>query len=601
MTASRPAAVVSALAALAATAGWAAAAAGQGAEGERACRLVLEPTTDSTESVSVEVAPDTYVTHVRGGLRWTCGNARMLADSAVRYENEGRLEMIGSADYRDSVRTLLADTVTYFEGEDRIVARGDVRLTRRATGSTLTGPEVRFHGVSRGELRRTVATGRPVMRIRRDTAAPDTARPVRVEGDRIVLLGEDEAHVRGDVEIRRPPGVEARSDSAVFHLDEETGELHGSPEVTGRSWRLTGRTIRTRFHDGELREVVAEGDARGRGEDFDLFASRIRARMAGREIERIWALGEGRPVAYSPPYRLSADSLEFRFRGGDLDEVRAVRRANAVEVGGQIPDEPRADVALGAGERSWVSADSIFLAFAGTGGRADSAPPRPAGPVRGGAADAGVPPPPAAADSTPVGGLVPVDSLVDVTGPPAGAAARPRAGADAARGASGAGDAGGGPGARGDGDGDGREIRTMRAVGDARAYYLLEPDEPGGRPPKHYQRGREIVVHFEGGEAVRLEGREAVGVHLDPSDERAGEAGDGAPGAADTVPPDTAAAPVADTVPAPPDSAGSPRPDSAAAPARDSAAAPRPDSTPVTPPDSTPTARAASTGEEGPR
>lgn len=474
------------------------AAAGQdGPARGRDCTLVLQATTDSTESVSIEVAPDTYVTHVRNGLRWTCGSARMVADSAVRHEQAGRLEMIGSVDYRDSVRTLLADTVTYFEREDRIVARGEVHLTRRATGSTLEGPRVVFLRATSREARRTVATGRPRMRIRRDTAASDTAPPVRVDGDRIVLMGDEEARVSGDVRIHRTD-VDAAADSAVFRLGEETGELHGSPEVMGGTWRLTGDTIRTRFEEGELREVTAVEDGHAQGEDFELFAPRIRARMLRREIDRLWAFGPSRPVAYSAPYRLSADSLAFRFRAGDLDELHAVGRADAVEVGDSVPDEPRADVALGAGDRSWVAADTLKIGF--TAGAADSAAAR--------------------ADSLPTGALA-ADSTAAADG------AGRRDDPDPA----GEGEGGAGPGRSGD-----RRIEVIRALGDARAYHLLESEEPDGRPGRHYQRGAEIVVHFEGGEAQRLEGTSAVGIHLDPTDDAPAAGGD----AGSPAPPDTA-------------------------------------------------------------
>lgn len=504
---------------------------------ERSCRLILQPTTDSTESVSVEVEPETYVTHVRGGLRWTCGTSTMVADSAVRYEGDGLLEMIGSVDYADSVRTLRAGRITYHEREDRIVAEEDVRLTRRATGSRLEGPRVEFLRVSGEEVRRTVATGRPRMWLRRDTAAADTAPPVRIDGDRIVLVGEEEARVRGDVVIRRRD-VEARSDSAVFRPEEETGVLRGGPEVTGESWRLTGRTIRMRFEDDELREVVTEEDGRAVGDDFELFAPRIRARMADGSVDRIWASGEQRPVAFSPPYRLTADSLEFTFLGGEIDRVRAVRDADAVEVGEERPEDPRASIPLTAGDRSWVAADTIVLAFASPVPRADSVTSPGADSLLPGADDPGAEDGPGgrAAPSVPAGeggraggGLAPADSLVDVTGPP------PPASPDTAGDARPAGGAGPGD----------REIETVRAAGDARAYHLLEPDRPGGRPAKHYQRGSTIVIHFEDGEAVRLEGTQAVGVHLDPTDEgpaaRPGPGRDSVPGGGPgAAPPDTA-------------------------------------------------------------
>lgn len=528
-------------------------------ERERTCTLVLEPTTDSTESVSIEVEPDMYVTHVRGGLRWTCGAARMVADSAVRYEQDGRLEMIGSVDYRDSTRTLVADSVTYFERADRMEARGSVLLTRRATGSTLEGPRVEFLRISGDRARRTVATERPLLTLRRDTAASDTSPPVRVRGDRIVLRGDEEARVRGDVRIRRPD-MQARSDSALFRMEEEVGELYGSPEVTGEAWRLRGETIRTGFEGGELRSVLAEEEAHATGEDFELFAPRIRARTEGREIERLWAYGEQRPVAYSPPYRLAADSLEFDFERGQIEELRALSDANAVEVGDEIPDEPRGGIALSPGDRSWVTADSITLRFAGPSAGADSAAAPGEGPAGVAVSDRAGTPTRVGADAGDPGILAPVDSLVDVTGPaPAAeetAAARPDSAPTGAEAAS----------AGRTGSADGRQLRTLRAVGRARAYYLLDPDEAGDPPGIHYQLGREIVIHFEDGEAVRLEGKDAVGVHADPTGEGApaGAPPDTSPPApGDTVPPPPADTAGRDTAPAPPDTTPEPRADAA--------------------------------------
>ena len=340
-------------------------AAGLGAqEGEpRNCRLVLQPATDSTRSVSVEVAPEQYVTHVSGGLRWTCGDARSRADSAVKYDRERRLVMIGAVDYEDALRTLTADTVTYFEIQDRILAEGDVRLLRKSSGATLEGPVVEFYRASGGPVRRTVATGRPRMRVYPDTAARDTADPVVVDADRIELLAGDEARARGDVVIRRPD-LDARADSAHFAMQEGTGVLYGSPRVEGEEVTLTGRTIRTTFTDGELEQVLAEEEATATGEGFRLFADRIRGRLRGREIERLWAFGEGLSVALAPPNRLAADSLAFVFSEGRIDTLRAVGSAQAVETGARDTTAVRRALPLGAGERSWVAGDTLVLAFA---------------------------------------------------------------------------------------------------------------------------------------------------------------------------------------------------------------------------------------------
>lgn len=458
----RAGAVLSALGTALALAGGAASARAQEVPGgPRACTLVLEPATDSTRSTTVEVADGQYVTHVGNGLNWTCGDARMYADSAVKYDREQRLKAVGSVDYRDSLRTLTADTLTYHEDEDRLVAEGDAVLQRRDRAAALAGPRIEFRRLASESERRTVATGRPRLTVRSGPSAGDTAGSTEIDADRIVLAGREEVRTRGDVVIRRPD-VTARADSAFFLLDAGRGRLYGSPEVAGRSFTLTGRTIETGFADGELDAVEARDSARATGEGFELLADTIRARLAERRIERLWAHGASRSVALAPPYRLSADSLAFRFRRGSLDTLRALREAEAVEVGDERPDRPRAPMPLAVGERSWLAADTLILSFA-----RDAA---------GGSEEEG-------------------------TGGDGGGPGTP---ADTA-------------GAAADGGEERTRVRRVRALGSARAYRVMEPRESGDDGPSlHYQRGRVIVIDFEGGEAVRVRGEQAIGVHLDP-------------------------------------------------------------------------------------
>lgn len=338
-------------------------AAAQEPGGQRGCTLVLTPASDSTRSVSVEVATDQYVTYVGGGLNWRCGDARSYADSAVKYDLERRLKMVGSVDYEDALRTLTADTVTYFQSQDRILARGNVEVLRKGSGATLSGPVVEFYRASGGPVRRTVATGRPRLRVYPDTTARDTAEPVLVDADRIELLEGDEARAWGEVEITRPD-LDARADSAHFVMDQGTGVLYGSPRVVGEGVTLTGETVRTAFSEGELEEVLAEREATATGEGFRLFSDRIRGKLLGSRIERLWAFGDGHSVALAPPNRLAADSLAFAFVDGRIDTLYALGDAQAVEIGEGGGSEGRQPVPLAAGERSWVAGDTLTLAFA---------------------------------------------------------------------------------------------------------------------------------------------------------------------------------------------------------------------------------------------
>lgn len=500
---------------------------------QRSCTLVLEPATDSTRSTAVEVAEGQYVTHVWNGLRWSCGDARMYADSAVKFDRERRLKAIGSIDYRDSLRTLTADTLTYHEAEDRLVAEGDAELRRRDDGSTLAGPRIVFLRAGSEADRRTLATGRPHMTVRREGAAGDSARPTSVDADRILLVGRDEARTWGDVVIERPDAT-ARADSAFFDLEGGVGNLYGSPEVEGRAFTLAGRTIRTASEEGELRAVEARDSARATGEGFELYADTIRARLSGREIERLWAHGGERSVAVAPPYRLEADSLAFRFRAGALDTLRALSGAEAVEIGDSLPGPPLRSIPLTVGRRSWLAADTLVMDFVSDSTAADTADEASPGPGRAGAGDRA--------------GGAPGDSAAaveDTVPPPAEATP-------------GSGEAG-----------NETRVRRLRAVGSARAYRVMAPEEGEEREGRslHYQRGSIIVVDFEEGEAVRVEGERAIGLHLDPLAGESGPdwppapaAGDTAAGSdtvpsADTLPTADSAAAVPDTVAAPADTA----------------------------------------------
>ena len=453
----------------------------------RGCRLVLGPGSDSTRSVSRQVAPGQYITHWSGGLQWTCGASRMVADSAVKYDVDRRLEAIGSVRYRDSLRTLTADTLTYWQDEDRLVATGEVHLVRLTSRSELRGPRVEFFRPGGSGPQRTVATGRPHLTVRDTTGKGE---PAEIDAGRMVFEGEREARMSGDVRIVRGD-VAARSDSAVYRASTHEGRLLGAPEVVREDFRLAGNTIAADIDSGRVRSVRSRGEAEASGKSFRLYADAIDGRIADEKIDRLWAHGKAPALAVSAPYRLDGDSLVFAFRGGDIDSLQAVGGASAVEVGDSASEAlgaaDRAHApAAAAGEENWVRGDTLLLAFEDSAGAADSAA--------------------AAADS--------VARSAAEAGPPASdsaAAVRP---ADAA--ASGSDTTGAAPPGSAASDRE-RRLREIRAIGAARAYYLVPRDSAADpRPARNYLIGKEVTVYFEDGKARRVRGVDAIGVFLDP-------------------------------------------------------------------------------------
>jgi hypothetical protein len=424
----------------------------------------------------------------------------MSADSGIKYDRENKLEMIGSVSYRDSVRTLTSDSLAYWQDRDRIVAYGHVRLVRLASRSVLTGPRVEFLRSGAGGEQRTVATGRPHLSV------PDTTGkgpPAEIDADRMVFVGESEARMRGDVRIVRGK-TRTQSDSAVYLADAHEGRLLGAPVVTSEDFRLAGSVISAVIDSGRVRTVTSRGEAEASGESFRLFADAIDARVAGERIERLWAHGPKPALALSAPYRLDGDSLVFAFRQGDIDSLISVGNSSAVEVGDTAADTlgggargspPPAT----AGERNWVRGDTLQLAFV--------------------AADSGA----AGADTASSEAASPASESAATGSAGAAGADTARADTTATAGAS------------------HRQLRTIRAAGDARAYYLVPRDSAeGGGDARNYLIGKEIIVHFADGQARRVNGQAAIGVFLDPTAPGQGSApGRAGAGGSSAVRPDT--------------------------------------------------------------
>lgn len=321
----------------------------------------MQPT-GRTESVSIRVGGETdaYITHVWGGMRWTCGTATMTADSAVRYDLERRVEMFGTVRYRDTIRTLESDQLDFFEDEDRMVATGDVLLTRLASGSTLRGPQVTFLRAVSGIAERTTATGRPHLILLPEPG--EEGKPVDVDADRVDMFGERLAWAWGGVIIQRPD-VDAEADSAFFDMDAGNGILYGSARARREDLELEGDSIRLYFTEEELEEVQASGSGRAIGEEFELASDEIRARLANSELDQVWAFGAGRSLAASASYILGADSLRIAATAGRLDSIMAVGAGSAIEA-------PTADLAAGEPARTteggnWVEGDTLVFVFSG--------------------------------------------------------------------------------------------------------------------------------------------------------------------------------------------------------------------------------------------
>lgn len=325
------------------------------------CVLQWEPLAPDTEGLSLREGGEAHITHVSGRMLWTCGTARMEADSAVKYDRARRVDLIGNVVYRDTTRTLRSRFLTYFELPDLVIATGEVELERVADGSTLEGPRVEFLRAVSGVDELTIATGRPHMRLYPE--GEERTNPFEIDADRTVFAGEEEARVYGDVIIRRDD-LDAAADSAYLRRIDETGVLWGSPWVDAEGVRLSGDTIRFASEDDELREVHALGNGHAIGESFEVRAERIDVELVDREVETVWAHGPGGSEAVSGSHHVYGDSLRFAMFAGSIDTLYAAGETAAIQAEGPVALarlDPREGPSEG-GDSTAVSGDSAAAA-----------------------------------------------------------------------------------------------------------------------------------------------------------------------------------------------------------------------------------------------
>ncbi|MDX1394534.1 MAG: hypothetical protein R3195_09085 [Gemmatimonadota bacterium] len=295
--------------------------------GERA------PVLRHTEGESGEVAD-----FFSGRTLFTCGTATMLADSAVSYETRGEVVMVGNVAYRDSLRSLESERLTYYERIDLVVAEEDVVLVRTADRSTLEGPRVEFLRAVSGVDELTTATGRPHMTLYPE--GEDPGPPFEVDADRTVFAGQDEARAYGNVVIDRDD-LRGEADSVRLRRTEETGEMWGDPWIEAEGVRLEGDVIDFRSREDVLEEIHARGDGRAVGESFEVRAMVIDIALVDEQPERVWAHGPGLSRALSGAHNVYGDSLDFAMFEGSIDTVYAI--GEAIALTGE-PDDPQGAV-----------------------------------------------------------------------------------------------------------------------------------------------------------------------------------------------------------------------------------------------------------------
>ena len=338
----------------------------------------------------VNAGTPTEVTYIQNGAEITCpGGKRLIANQATMVKSVGRIDLIGNVTYRDGERALTAQRAEYYKIQQHIHATGDVVIRDLETGSTIHGQEINYYQASstRPEalLEAIPSTVRPraILRDeRRARTGPDSIagarRPPRSTGDSttvvadmIQLLGDRHFRGLGSAEITRES---LKAYGGIADYDQDTGELQLTVQgrVEGSEYQLLGDTIKAGLREDTLREVTAYHNGKLTTAEVTVEAPLIRIELAAGQVERMTAVRPRPPgnAALLPPqprivaeeFRLSADSIDVRAPGQELEEVIAIGDAYS-STNDTIPAPPDVGELEAQLSTDWMRGDTVHAYF----------------------------------------------------------------------------------------------------------------------------------------------------------------------------------------------------------------------------------------------
>lgn len=412
-----------------------------------------------------------------GGITMRCParGITLVADSIEQYGEEQRLFLLGNVRYTEPRLAVTADYITYFTGEERIVATGNVVATL-PSGSTLRGPQAEYRRASPRvrPVAELESTGRPTITIVPEAAQGGGPRrnqdTTTVTGNRLFMRGDSLLFASGQVDIVRPD-FGAVGDSVFMNTESQYMQLMRNPAIEGkgeRPFRLTGDLIDLYSRERQLDRVVSRGRSRAVSEDMTLTADTIQFQVAQELLQAAQAWGRTRQAeALSPTQRITADSIAVEMPAQRVRRLAALGTAYAEAE----PDTTQFRTT----EKDWLRGDTIIARF----------------------------------DTLPLPGAAPAAPPAPDTVAQAGRASQPDTAAT--------------------------QIRELLAVGHARSYQHLPPQDTSlSCPAINYVRGDSILVTFDSGQVrtVRvINEASASGVLAEP-DSTCGSATPSAPAGA---------------------------------------------------------------------
>lgn len=307
---------------------------------------------------------------IGGGVDAFCANTdqRITADSAEQLGNDRLVYLIGRVNYTEKRVSLSADRMTYYMGEERLVAEGNV-VGRTSTGTHFRGPRATYLRAKAGlrDRSRLDAGGRPDAWISAQDAGTDSTKrdSTHVLADSLISDNDSLIYARGQVIIDRPD-LSATADSAMLDQGRELAALRKTPTVRGkgdRPFTLAGAEIDIYSRNRSAERVRSAGSANAKSDEVSLTADTIDLRLSGQRLSSAIAWGPKRAVATQSDREITADSIDVQMPGQIIRAMHAVGRARAESVADSSKIKSK--------ERDWFEGDTIDAVF-DTVARSDS-------------------------------------------------------------------------------------------------------------------------------------------------------------------------------------------------------------------------------------
>ena len=275
-------------------------------------------------------------TYVGGGVNSWCEGTdqRVRSDSAEQYTDKKLLILIGHVHYTEERLKLDADRITYYTGEERLVAEGNV-VGVTNTGTRFTGPRAEYLRPAIGVRTQSHLLAEPRSNIwvsPQDAGKdPKNKDSVNVQANRIIMDNDSLIYAKGLVVIERPDLL-STSDSAFVNKYTEFVRLTQTPKVVGRGDRhftLDGDIIDIYSKEHEVERVKSLGHGLATSDDITLKSDTIDLRVSGQKLQRAFSWGKSRAHAHSKDQDITADSIDVLMPDQTLRMMRSVGRAVA--------------------------------------------------------------------------------------------------------------------------------------------------------------------------------------------------------------------------------------------------------------------------------